>query len=132
MKRLLLSFLLILPFIGYSQVPPVIVTYTEPGGYIRTDRWYDPSSCTTIDRIVCGQLTVACFTITYDDGKVSIGQGGNYLFAEGVQGPTHPVHIERVGEDPIEGTCINYHEYNIVDLEGNINRAFEFHLTSLE
>ena len=45
------TLLFLLGFSNFIEAKPVTVTVNVPGGYVRTDRWEDPSTCRTFDRI---------------------------------------------------------------------------------
>jgi hypothetical protein len=120
MKKVFQTTFLLLATAMVAEAAPVTVTIN--GGYLRTDRWTDPSTCRTFDRIVCGTLASACYTISYDDGTVT---GGNGL-PEGPQTP--PVHVVLTSA---QGTIINeglvsfYQHYALPEQSG-IHNAHEY------
>ncbi|NUM31058.1 MAG: hypothetical protein HUU47_01890 [Bacteroidetes bacterium] len=115
MKKIIQTLLLLVS--GYlTQAKPVTVTINYPGLYIRTERWTDPSTCTTFDKIVCDPTQVGtCYSITYtyDDGTLINGNNG---LEEGDQIP--PVHVVLYNADGSiieQGFVSFYQNYTIFD-----------------
>tara|TARA_B110000503_G_scaffold138643_1_gene225236 strand:- start:2586 stop:2984 length:399 start_codon:yes stop_codon:yes gene_type:complete len=111
MQKVIKSLFLLLASVSMVQAAPVTVTVNVPGGFVRTDRWEDPSTCRTFDRIVCNQNTAVCYTLTYtyDDGTVTNKGTG---LVEGNQTP--PVHViltSSEGELINEGMVSFYQDY---------------------
>lgn len=111
---------------NFIEAKPVTVTVNVPGGYVRTDRWEDPSSCKTFDRIVCNTESATCYKLTYTyDDAVSVSDQG-FDFEEGGQEvPTHIILQKFDGEIIDEGELINYQDYALPE-NGVLYAAYEF------
>lgn len=102
---------------------PVTVTVDVDGGFIRTDRWTDPSTCRTFDRVVCGSGNICfSFTYTYDDGTQAYGDG---LPIGPINPPIHLVISQNPSVIINEGLVSFYDEGALVE-EGPGVSSFTF------
>ncbi|PCJ66758.1 MAG: hypothetical protein COA58_04675 [Bacteroidetes bacterium] len=125
MKKVFKTIVIMLGLVSFAQAAPVTVTINVPGGFVRTDRWEDPSTCRTFDRIVCNANTSVCYrlTYTYDDAAVANRGGG---LEEGKQTPpVHVVLMDSNGAIINEGMVSFYQDYAV--LEGtSLLAAYEY------
>jgi hypothetical protein len=72
--KLLTTLLLLFALLIDVNAKPVTITINKPGKFEKTERWEDPSTCRTFDKITCSPLDGSvCYTVTYtyDDGTVT-------------------------------------------------------------
>ncbi|MCC6721022.1 MAG: hypothetical protein IT243_02385 [Bacteroidia bacterium] len=110
-----------------NQQRPVTVTIEVKGGFIRTDRWEDPSTCRTFDRIICDPTYAnsICYTITYtyDDGTIATNGLG---LDEGQH--QYPIYVKLIKNDGqvINEGLVSFYDYTSTFENNHINSLYQF------